>query len=761
MLAVGLYPFTSAMHSYSVNLMWINKTMNTHQHYIRPAQDEKDLFALFLRPIFTWASLTSPDTSINVWYDSETTCQTAVENTRSLIQQEAQQNPHWAHIELKDIRNLPTISQYSDILTNALPVFFRVDFLRVLAAIETLATKTDKYFVYADLDVEPLTGPDLFDYHTLDNLQKYGTVMARDGNLGFENGFFIINKEHPHIIQALKKFIIESYTLEARSKLIDGTSLNYPWPQTIYYGYPDMFKYLYWLSNQGQLFLRNNYTNEINRYTVEHNGFIRNTIRTLDFVTHNKSLMYHRYTHLQTLNSSCQLFIPTKKIRVPQSMQEQGPSVHDVIHPLPERDLENEKESFLGVLHVTLKGHNVGSIGCIQALYHDNEGTSEYLPPFCYLPEPNCYCNMPSLASSTSSELYTIAEGLKSPHNPTFMDAVCTLFKQRMPVDNLISPSIENLYKAVEDIDLPSKNLEPRLCDSRMEFVIIDLITHLAPPQEPRGIELSRPLYELIGKFAQLMGDNYQKLRYIKTIASLYMPDNYTALPLLKPLFDAALALVNAIIDDAQKVECARYILAANLLKTDWQSELAKPLCNWAFGVIRQFKPCLLPLIERYQQPLQCCTPQACSASQQLNDYDTCELFCSFLARYMQESSNMCTEQLMEKLKRVQQDCNKLYCAKTIATACRFDGKESASKCAPLYHWAHKTLPSLKESFLRDIKTDVTMIQAILARPTRAHGNPDYSAAQSTCYQLCDHVDMYDDAQKTLDILLHYKENFA
>ena len=251
-----------AQHEYTINLMWINQELNRDQYYIHPAvsEDDKkegkrtssdrgDLYKNFLTYALAWAKLNQGGI-VNLWFDSATTTKEAVQNTEQVIEI-ITKDPAVARIVLRDVRKLPEVVKHPEAFSAQIPIFFRADLLRAIAAYNDLVSGETKCFVYTDLDVEPLSRAQLFDDETCANLKKFATVMAAYGNGGYENGFQVIGNHNANLLKAMKLFIID-YNIacfyQRRGWL---TNSNCVWSS-----YPHMFEYFYHLENYGTLMVQ-------------------------------------------------------------------------------------------------------------------------------------------------------------------------------------------------------------------------------------------------------------------------------------------------------------------------------------------------------------------------------------------------------------------------------------------------------------------------------------------------------------------------
>lgn len=239
-----------AQHTYTINLMWINKQLTHDQPFLYPAQNIEELREKFLRPIFNWARY-NPNACLHIWFDSAMTTDKALDNTWSSLQEYVEQNSICTTIELLDIRELPLVKQHPEIFSDKIPVYFRIDLLRAIAAVHMISTKETEYFVYSDLDVEALPEQELFDPETIRMLGKYGIVMAYHQEHGFENNFQIICNKNPRLLAAMSWALIE-VNIQRAYNALQGNFYDYttnkqislPEP-IVYASYNSMFDYFY------------------------------------------------------------------------------------------------------------------------------------------------------------------------------------------------------------------------------------------------------------------------------------------------------------------------------------------------------------------------------------------------------------------------------------------------------------------------------------------------------------------------------------
>jgi len=242
---------TRTQQSYSINLMWINREKNLNQPYIHSSKDEESLNKNFLDHIFKWA-VANKGSVVNVWFDGALIAAEAIANTQQSIEKRKKSfaQDTMAQICLRDVRTIPKVTENSDVFSEKIPVYFRVDLLRVIIALHELANdKNPTSWVYGDLDMEPLSAEELFDSETLQNLKQYGIVMAANAKDYFENGFQIISNENEHLLEAISLVLID-VNIQRACNALSGKFFDsrYYLPmqalqEIVYRSYDVMFKY--------------------------------------------------------------------------------------------------------------------------------------------------------------------------------------------------------------------------------------------------------------------------------------------------------------------------------------------------------------------------------------------------------------------------------------------------------------------------------------------------------------------------------------
>ena len=197
---------------YSVNLMWINNNkMAGDQEFLfgdglTYEERASDFHIRFVTPVSKWAKK-NPGSSINIWLDSAMATSQAIERCKMALQASLEGTSHGI-IQFRDVRTMEVVLSLPEVFSESMPIYFRVDLLRAIAADYVLRNKENQFFVYGDLDVEPLSANELFDKRTVSFLDDFGFVMAKGGHLGFENSFQILNGSHLKFMDSHRKIII-------------------------------------------------------------------------------------------------------------------------------------------------------------------------------------------------------------------------------------------------------------------------------------------------------------------------------------------------------------------------------------------------------------------------------------------------------------------------------------------------------------------------------------------------------------------------
>lgn len=219
-------PSNVVIDDYSINLLWINlnpqsEKLGTLSRYIF----DDSIKDKFLDSISKWRKL-NPNITINLWCDSGLINKESFENTVELLKK--------YNVNFMDIRVIPDIPPFVlKTLHPIIPVYYRVDLSKILLTDYLTNPKYNKnrYIVYADIDVEPMGADKLFDYITLDNLEKYGYVFNIVDSVPFENSFFIFDSKNKsaiinrNIVENLEKDFRDIYEGKKNNRFYSSTTI--------------------------------------------------------------------------------------------------------------------------------------------------------------------------------------------------------------------------------------------------------------------------------------------------------------------------------------------------------------------------------------------------------------------------------------------------------------------------------------------------------------------------------------------------------
>lgn len=311
---------------YSINLMWVNRSLSDSE-FLFQRSDVED----YLAKIAGWAKL-NPGSTLHVWYDSAMSDAQAPKNTFDKLSKNYPEEA--SHIVFSDLRQFPEVKDdTAGVFLDKTPVYFRVDLYRVVAAYNVLKEATEQnrrhYFVYADIDVTPMSKAELFDNATQMDMDTFGIVMARGGlhNLRFENSFQMWTNKRPNLLKAAKAAIIDTNIARAEN-ILRGNHWAYlrsgdttPLEEIVYSSYQSMFSYFYQLEGWGVAELNHqSIPNELNKENAaEYFGL--NAINNIEYKNTNPNLFSVdiSFSHKGIQSFSKKLYIPRKIIEAPAS----------------------------------------------------------------------------------------------------------------------------------------------------------------------------------------------------------------------------------------------------------------------------------------------------------------------------------------------------------------------------------------------------------------------------------------------------------
>ncbi len=210
---------------YSINLMWLNSTHNSHRYL--GFDTESNTYHRILEPVIKWAKA-NPDADVALWYDSVYTSPEQLKNTRHILEKQAVKE-HLKHVRMRDVRNIPIIAKNSDAFSHFLPIYFRVDILKPIILVNSIEAEHNNAAIFSDLEVgdlrvhkDRMNKAELFSPKIMDRLDTYAMVLNCGlGCTQAENQFLqLLN--NPVMIQAIKEAIVNVNLYRAKAALDDG-----------------------------------------------------------------------------------------------------------------------------------------------------------------------------------------------------------------------------------------------------------------------------------------------------------------------------------------------------------------------------------------------------------------------------------------------------------------------------------------------------------------------------------------------------------
>jgi hypothetical protein len=225
--------------NYSINLMWINPSKDENGEYVCSGRKTLDNE---LKQVQKWSSA-NPEAQVNFWYDSECTNANAIENTKKKLTEISDK------VHLRDIREMPFVQDNSNLFLPSVPVYFRIDFLKLITCLHLMENEGHDSVIFADMSIaekveKALSKQELFNEMALKNLNEYGMLIGKD-TWKPENQF-LQTANTPELIASLKHAInccsfLATNALNKAIKKQDSKDLkslhNIPFTATMVYVY--------------------------------------------------------------------------------------------------------------------------------------------------------------------------------------------------------------------------------------------------------------------------------------------------------------------------------------------------------------------------------------------------------------------------------------------------------------------------------------------------------------------------------------------
>jgi len=255
-------------HEYAMNFLRVNSAQMKNSDYFCANQDEESYKKDCLQPILDWIEKSKSDAEIIISYDSFFSNEKALERIKSDILLKMECMTEKPALSFLDIRDLELIKKNAVVFSDALPIYFRVDLLRVIVAYYLALLNPKRLIGYTDFNVPAHSKEELLDQSTLDKLKLYGLVLAQnkagDFNNPYENGFFIMDPENKEMMQAIKfglidiniargyEFLDRGFTTKEHKSL--GSALcKSKFPEILWISYRSTFSYYLYLNMAAEI----------------------------------------------------------------------------------------------------------------------------------------------------------------------------------------------------------------------------------------------------------------------------------------------------------------------------------------------------------------------------------------------------------------------------------------------------------------------------------------------------------------------------
>ena len=156
---------------------------------------------------------------------------------------------------------------------NSVPVYFKVDFVRLVILLQQIENNPESYAIYADLDTKALEHDCLFTNESMELLETFGLVLPARSLDSYENSFHILAGEEmtsdKYMRLSIEKILVEFNIYNIINKFEPGS-------QDVWNFYKDMFIFRRAL-NEGIGIYRYGGTKRYKNNILLHPNFIKKT----------------------------------------------------------------------------------------------------------------------------------------------------------------------------------------------------------------------------------------------------------------------------------------------------------------------------------------------------------------------------------------------------------------------------------------------------------------------------------------------------
>lgn len=176
----------------AINMLWLNKSLDSKQRLIfkedwtnvdlskQSVTKRPENYSQLLNSAIDWSNK-NPNHTVRIWYDSHVTTHEQVNNT---IEEIRRLTDGRNNIQLKDIRNIPIVSENADVFSENTGFYFKIDLLKLILTHHSLANEGFDFSVFTDIGVKPLEEKILFSKTARVMLTNHGLLTN-----GHENQF--------------------------------------------------------------------------------------------------------------------------------------------------------------------------------------------------------------------------------------------------------------------------------------------------------------------------------------------------------------------------------------------------------------------------------------------------------------------------------------------------------------------------------------------------------------------------------------------
>jgi hypothetical protein len=219
-----------------LNVKWLNPKQNLDQYGLfgdGKADEEK------INTLIGWAKENPHLNKINCWYDSQTTTQEALENTRNKLRNLTEAGGSQDKITFRDIWEIDYIQEHPTAFDSRQDIYFRADLARMAILLRRTKDSDEgvaRFRFYSDLNIPVASLSLMFTDESRklryggsllsEIMEKYGFALSQNaaGDIGhsYENAFIVVDFEHEIARQSLQFGILEINRLRGEKFAADN-----------------------------------------------------------------------------------------------------------------------------------------------------------------------------------------------------------------------------------------------------------------------------------------------------------------------------------------------------------------------------------------------------------------------------------------------------------------------------------------------------------------------------------------------------------